>query len=267
MESVITFFAQSGIDFVPFVKIAAILLLGSLLIPLLNRFIFRKPTLIGQSVSSSIAIIFIYVAMALMLTLSTELKFLVTPLPFADITQNSIQFFSFHQAEFTTICAEILSIIILSFLVCLADTWLPKGKNMVAWVFYRVLTVAIGFALHYLVSWLLNQYLPEGLVAYAPVILLGILLLMLLTGALRFLLGLILATVNPLIAAFYTFFFATVVGKQITKSVLTSALLSGLVLLMEKMGITTLSLMTGALVAYIPFLLLLVIIWYISGKL
>ena len=90
---------------------------------------------------------------------------------------------------------------------------------------------------------------------------------MLLTGALRFLLGAILATVNPLIAALYTFFFASIVGKQITRAVLTTAIMAGIVLLLQNMGITALSLLSGALVAYVPFLLLLVLTWYIISKL
>ena len=102
---------------------------------------------------------------------------------------------------------------------------------------------------------------------YAPVILLAILLVMLLTGALRFLVGLVLTTVNPLIAALYTFFFASLVGKQITKAVLTTGILSGVILLLEKLGITTLSLLSGALVAYIPFLLILIVVWYIVSRL
>ena len=98
-------------------------------------------------------------------------------------------------------------------------------------------------------------------------ILLGILVLMLLTGALKFLLGLVLATVNPLIGALYTFFFANIVGKQITRSVLTTAILSGALVLLQDLGITSLSLTQEATVAYSPFLLLLIPVWYLVCRL
>lgn len=267
MESIVSYFSEIGIDFWLFLKIAGIIILGSLLLSCISRFIFRKQTLLGYAVSSSIVIIFIYVVMVLIMTVVTELRFLVTPLPFVSISQESIRFFRFENAGYTVVAAQLLSMIILAFLVNLVDTWLPKGKNILSWTWWRFLTVALGFVLHYAVTWLFNRYLPYGIITYAPVILLAILLLMLMTGALRFLLGAILATVNPLIAALYTFFFATLIGKQITKAILTTAILSGIIVLLQDLGITALSLVPGALVAYIPFLLVLILAWYGISKL
>ena len=267
MESIVSYFSEIGIDLWIFLKIVGMILIGGLLISSISRFIFKKQTLISSAVSSSIAVIFIYVVMVLILTVTTELRFLVTPLPFATISEESIRLFPFADASYTAIAAELLSMIILAFLVNLVDGWLPKCKGILRWIWWRVVTVAVGLLLHFGVTWLFNRYLPLGIVTYAPVILLGILLLMLLTGALRFILGAILATVNPLVAALYTFFFATLVGKQITKAILTTAILSGIILLLHKMGITALSLLSGALVAYIPFLLVLVLVWYVICKL
>ena len=90
---------------------------------------------------------------------------------------------------------------------------------------------------------------------------------MLLTGALKFLVGLVLTSVNPLIAALYTFFFANAVGKQITKAMLTTAILVGLVLILQEMGIVAISVASAALAAYIPLILLVLVLWYIIGKL
>ena len=156
--------------------------------------------------------------------------------------------------------------IILAFLVGLPDGWMPKSKHLFMWILGRTITVAIGFILHFLTTYLLQKYLPQVILLYAPVILLGLLLLMLLTGALRLPLGLLLATVNPLVAGLYTFFFANVIGKQITKAMLTTAALSGVVILLQKLDITILSLHPEAMIAYVPFLLLLVIIWYILDR-
>ena len=80
-------------------------------------------------------------------------------------------------------------------------------------------------ALHLIVTQLFTTYLPQGLVTYAPTILLALLVLLLLVGALKIVVGAILATVNPLIGAFYTFFFATIVGKALSKAMLTALLL------------------------------------------
>lgn len=263
MESIVSYFSGIGINFIGFLKFAGILLLGALLLAAVCRFIFRKTTMLAQAVSTSIAIIFIYVAMILLLTLAESLQFLVTPLPFAQLSAERVAFFPLKGAGYREAASGILSMIILSFLVGLADSWMPKSKHLFKWVFGRIMTVVAGFALHYLVVWCFRTFLPQGIVTYAPAILVAILVLMLLTGALKFLPGLVLATVNPLIGALYTFFFANIIGKQITRSVLTTALLSGVLLFAQNLGITGLSLAPEAMVAYLPFLLVLIPVWYL----
>jgi hypothetical protein len=156
--------------------------------------------------------------------------------------------------------------IILAFLVNLADSWLPKGKKLFSWIFYRCLTIVIGLLMHIVVVGLLTRYLPEVLVLYAPVVLLVILVLLLLTGVLKILVGLILVAVNPILAAIYTFFFASFVGKQITKAVLTAAILAGIVLLLQYLGIHAILLSQAAVTGYIPFAVLLPVLWYLVSK-
>lgn len=267
MESVVSYFATLGLDFWGLAKVCALILLGSLLFTSLCRFIFGRKSLLGTSISSSIAIIFIYVISVLILTLASQWSWLVSPLPFAKISNEQIRFFTFQGADYTQVASELLSMVILSFLVNLADTWMPRGKNILSWVFWRCVTVIVGFGLHFLTTWLFHKYLPQGIVIYAPVILLAILAVMLLTGALKIPIGLMLTTVNPLIAALYTFFFANIVGKQVTKAVLTTAILTGVVFALQNLGVATLPLMAAALIAYVPFLLLLIIIWYTVNRL
>jgi hypothetical protein len=182
------------------------------------------------------------------------------------ISGDDLILFSFQNTHYTTICSEVLSMVILAFLVNLADGWLPRGKNIFSWVFFRCLTVVIGYILHLIVVGLFATYLPEGIVTYAPAILLGILILLLLTGALKIIIGALLSTVNPIIGGLYTFFFATVIGKQVTKAVLTTVILSALVIGLQYIGIHAISIASAALAAYIPLMLLLIVIWYVVCK-
>ncbi len=267
MESIIQYVSSLELDFGALLKTGAILLLGTLLISLFGRFIFGKKSALNNAVSSAIGILFIYGITVILKSAGVQYQSLVAPLPFVSISGDQLIFFSFAAADYTVICSEVLSMIILAFLVNLADGWLPKGKNILSWVFFRCLTVVIAFLMHLVVVGLFTRYLPQGLVTYAPTVLLALLVLMLLTGALKILVGAVMATVNPLIAALYTFFFANVVGKQITKAVLTSALLAGLVLLLQYLGVTAISIASAALMAYIPFIILLVILWYIVSHL
>ncbi len=266
MESVINYFAGLNLDIIAFLKASGMLIGALLVLALVGRFVFGKRSPLIRAVSSVIGILFIYAITILLGDAGEQFQKFIAPLPFVTIENNTMVLFNF-QADYTVICTQVLSMIILSFLMNLADGWLPTGKRIFSWVFFRCLGVAIALALHLVVTGLLTAYLPEGLVTYAPVILLAILVLMLLTGALKFLVGLVLTTVNPLIAALYTFFFANVVGKQITKAILTTGILAALVLALQKMGIVAITIASAALAAYIPLIILLVALWYIVGKL
>ena len=156
--------------------------------------------------------------------------------------------------------------VLLAFSVNLVDSWLPRGKNLFTWILMRALTVCLGLILHLIVLYLFNTYAPANIYAYAPGILLGILALLILTGALKLLVGVILVSVNPIVAALYTFFFANIFGKQITEAVLTTALLAALVYLLNYLGIFTILIIESALIVYIPFALILIALWFIANK-
>lgn len=266
MESIIQYFQSLNLDLLSLLKTGGVLLLGMLAVSLVGRFVFGKKSVLSSAVSSAIGILFIYAITVILESTGAQLRMLVAPLPFASLVGDNLVLFSFRGADYTVICSQVLSMIVLSFLVNLADGWLPKGKKLLGWIFFRCLTVIVGYALHLVVIWLFTAYLPDGIVIYAPTILLALLVLMLLTGALKLVVGAALTTVNPLIAAFYTFFFANFVGKQITRAVLTTALLAGLVMLLNYLGCGVISIAAAALVAYIPFLILLIAAWYLVTK-
>lgn len=263
MDSITTLFNSIGIDFDTFWKAALILLLGTFLLSAFGRFVFGKRSALNNAVSSAIGILFIYALTVVLGSIGAQFSNLIAPLPFVTISGEQMNLFTFENAHYTAVCSELLSMIILAFLVNLADGWLPRGKNIFSWVFFRTLTVIVGYIMHLVVVGLFAKYLPEGIVTYAPVILLALLVLMLLTGALKILVGAILTTVNPIIGGLYTFFFATIVGKQITKAVLTTVILTGLVLGLQHIGLGVISIASAALTAYIPVMILLIVLWYI----
>lgn len=266
MDNISAIFASMGIDLYQFALGALILLVGSLLISLLGRFVFGEKSALCYAMSSAIAILFIYAVTVVLKSLGADFGQWIAPLPFVTVTDNSLALFSFQGAHYTTICTEILSMIILAFLVNIVDGWLSKAKNFFTWLFLRIVTVAVAYAMHLIVVWAFATFLPEGLVTYAPTVLLGVLVLMLLTGALKILVGLALSTVNPIIGGLYTFFFATIIGKKLSKAVLTTAILAALVLLLRYAGITAISIASAALIAYIPFMILLIAIWYLVNR-
>ncbi len=266
MEAIVQFFGSIGIDFDTFWKAALILLLGTFLLSIFGRFVFGKRSALNNAVSSAFGILFIYAVTVVLRSSGAQFSAFIAPLPFVSISGDEMVLFDFMNAHYTAICSEVLSMIILSFLVNLADGWLPKGKNVFSWLFFRCLTVVIAYLLHLIVVGLFATYLPEGIVTYAPVILLALLVLLLLTGVLKILVGALLTTVNPIIGGLYTFFFATIIGKQITKAVLTTAILAGLVILLRYVGVGVISIASAALAAYIPIMIILIVLWFIVSR-
>lgn len=263
MDSIVNFFNSYGLDFWYLVKIGAILLLGTFLCSVFGRFIFGKRSALNNAVSSTIGILFIYAVTVVIKSFGVQFHDLLAPLPYVAIDNDQLILFSFTNVDYTVICTEIVSMIILAFLMNITDRWMPTGKNIFTWIFFRSLSIVIALVLHIVVTGLFTRYLPQGIITYAPTILLALLILMLLTGALKIPIGIILSTVNPLIAALYTFFFANVIGKQITRAVLTTALLTGLLQLLHYVGASVISIASAALIAYIPFILILVVLWFI----
>ena len=266
MDKLLTYFDSLGIDFGNFWQAALLLLIGSFAISLLGRAVFGKRSNLSGAVSSVFAILFLYAGVLVLRLYGGEFSKWITPLPFISISGNTLKLLSFTGTHFTVICTELVNMIILAFLVNLADSWLPKCKNIIAWLFFRVLTVLIAFILHFIVTGLLAKFVPEGIATYAPVVLIAVLLLMLLTGALKILVGAAISTINPIIGALYTFFFANVIGKMITKAALTTAILGVIIFILEKIGIASLAISAAALPVYIPGLLILIVLWYVVGQ-
>jgi len=266
MESFINHLNGLGWDFWYLLKAGGVLLAVIVVLGLLGRFVFNKKSTLSIAVSSTIAILFVYTLTVILRSAGAQFESFVAPLPFVTLSGNDLVLFSFKGADYTIICSQVLSMIILAFLVNLVDGWLPRGKHILSWIFFRCVTVLLALFLHLVVTGLFTRFLPEGIVTYAPTILLALLIIMLLTGALKLLVGVILTTVNPLIAALYTFFFASLVGKQITRAILTTTILALLITALQYVGITSISIASAALMAYIPFLIILVIVWYLICK-
>lgn len=269
MENLLNELAASGFDVHYFLSAGAVFAVAALILGWLGQAIWGAKNELSHAVSSAIGILFIYIVTVVVLMAGPELdKFraFLSPLPFINIEGDQLSLFVFADATYDQICAQVVSMIILAFLVNLLDSLLPRGEKILDWFFYRLATVALAMASHWLVYQLMTTFLPDVIVTNASVILLGILLVMLSVGVFKFLVGAAIATINPIIGALYTFFFANLVGKQISKAVLTTALLCGLIFGLNYVGITTISIALAALMAYLPILIILIVVWYVINR-
>lgn len=238
----------------------------ALALGLIGHLVFGKKSGLNNAVSAAIAILFIYVLSIWIYSSGLQVDLLVTPLPFVSISGDYLSVFALEGAGYTAICGEVLSLVILAFIVNLLESVLPKGKFF-SWLFFRVVTVFLSTVLLGVVRTAIVTYMPVAFVSYAPVILLTILVGSFALAILKFLLGILLAVANPILAAIYTFFFASKIGKQLSKAILTTFLLTALVVLLNYIDYTSLYIAGSAIAAYIPAVAILAAIWFVVSQL
>lgn len=264
-------FIPENFDIQSILIMAAVFTAASMVFGLIGRFVFGKKSTLNQSVSSAIGILFIYIATVFIHSFGLDLKFLLSPLPFFSIhsTEAAGDVLSLYVplTDYVALSGELLNMVILAFLANIANSLIPQGKNLFTWLLFRIISVGLAMVLFAIANSLLTRYLPEGLLTWAPVILLALLVIMLLAGALKGLVGAVMATVNPLIAFLYTFFFANIVGKMLSKAMLTTLLIGGLIYVLNHFGIVFIAIGSGVLTLFIPLLIVLVLVWYVVGKL
>ncbi len=250
-----------------YVKFLLVFVIGVLLLGFLARLIFGKRSTLNHSVSSAIAILCIYVVNVVVYSTGAKLEAILSPLPFVRLEGDYLILFNFLTADFNSICAQILSMIVLAFIMNLLDSWLPKGKKLLSWYFFRFLSVVLAICLHFVLNMLLGAVIPDDVARIAPAILAILLVAALLLGALKLVVGGVLAFVNPFLAILYTFFFSTLVGKQLSKAMLTTLILTVLVCLLNYLGVAAIYIASAALAAYLPLLIIVLVLWYVVGHL
>jgi len=259
-------YIPAEVDFISTMQFLFFFAVISLVMGVLGRVVMGKRSSLNHAMSSAMGILFIYAATICIYTFQPwKLMQLLSPLPFVTFFEDIIVLSPVIGISLSLFCTQALSLIILSFLVNLLDSFIPKGGSILSWYLLRFLTVALAMIAHILVHWACNTYLPTGLVTYAPMILLFLLVGMLLLGVLNMILGVALTVMNPIIGGIYTFFFSNIVGKQITKAVFSTALICGLFMILDKLGYTVICISAAAIVSYIPLAVVLLILWYLLG--
>ena len=259
-------YLPTEIDFVASAQFLLYFAAASLIMGVLSRVVLGKRSSLNHSLSSVIGILFIYAVTVTVYTFRPwNLDDFLSPLPFVAFSGDYLIVYPLGDLDFLPLCSEVLSLIILAFLVNLLDSFIPKGKTAVGWYLYRLLSVAASMLLHLVVRYLFRTYMPQLLVSYAPTVLLIVLVITLLSVIISLVLGFVIAIANPFLGAMYTFFFSNFVGKQLSKAVFTSAILCCIVYLMGHFGYTVICISVAALTAYIPMAIVLLLLWYLIG--
>ena len=257
---------QVRVTAVQYAKFVGILIFGLLLISSLTRFLFGKKAQINMAVTSAVEIFCVYVINVVIYAMGLHLQEFLTPLPFVAMVEEYLVIYPILSAEFVDICHHVLKLLIIAFLVNLLNEFVPEGKHVITWFLLRLITVAVSVAVIYFAELLLNTYIPQGLAEIAPTVLLCCLVALILLGAMKVLVGAALAFLDPIVAALYTFFFSNFIGRALAKAMVSTALLTGVIVLLDVLDISVVLIAASALTAYIPLLLIVLVLWYIIGR-
>ena len=239
---------------------------ASLVLGMLGRVVLGKRSSLNRALSTVMGILFIYAVTIVVYTFKPwNLEALLSPLPFVTFSGEYLIVLPIADAQFPALCTQVLSLVILAFLVNLLDAIIPRGKSLIGWYLLRFVTVFASMGVHLLVQWAVRTYVPELLASYAPMALLIILAFFLLSGLVSLVLGLVISVGNPFLGAMYTFFFSNVVGKQLSKAIFATIILCGIVYLQEFFGYTVICITSAALATYIPLVIVLLLLWYLIG--
>ncbi len=256
---------QVRVTAIQYAKFVAILIFGILFISSFTRFLFGKKAQVNLAVTSAVEIFCVYVINTVVYALGLQLQEFITPLPFVAMVEDYLIIYPILSAEFTDICHHVLKLLIIAFLVNLVNEFVPKGKHVITWFLLRLITVVVSVGVIYVAELLLTTYVPQGLAQIAPTVLLCVLVALVLLGAMKILVGAALAFLDPITAALYTFFFSNFIGRALAKAMVSTALLTAVVVLLDVLEIAVVHIAASVLTAYIPLLLIVLVLWYIVG--
>ena len=240
--------------------------LGLLALGIFGRVLLGKRSSLNHSVCSAMAVFFIYITTTAIYTFHPwDLQEYLTPLPLITLAGDTLVLFPFIGTSLPLICSQVLPLLILCFLVNFIDVIVPQGNSIFSWFLLRFLMIVLSMILHLIASWAFHTFLPDVLVTYAPVILMGVLLTLLFLGVLKVLLGLVLTAVHPVLGAIYAFFFSNLFGKQITKAVFSTVLICLLFFILEHLGFVALDISQSNLITFLPMTCLTMVLWYLLG--
>jgi hypothetical protein len=241
------------------------------------RFLLGKNTAFNHAISSAIGIMMVYALLATVASMFPD-KVIGRELllPFATFEKENMKLLIYH-GEWSTvpnICIHVLWMFLLAYMVNVFDDRLPSGTTLLGWFLFRTIGIVLGTLSYGAARWVIlkvyNSYMdgwiPDTLLEYIPVILVGSLAIMILMGLMKLFLIATLFRVNMLFGGLYSFFFDHKDGKPITRAVFTTQILLVVLWVFEKLGYVYIPLRNSSLDGLIPFTLWMAFTWFIVGK-
>lgn len=244
--------------------LSALLIVFVLGLGLVFRLFFGRNCAVNRGISGFLEVLFIYAATVTVYTLKPwNLTQYLAPLPFA-IFRGDILIVSYSACStIPLLCSQLLSLIILCFIVHLLNFVLPRGRSFVPWLLMRAVCVVLAVGVDLAANWALNAFLPAVIAESAPVALITVLAVTLLVSLFNPLLCILFTAANPIVGLLYTFFFSNTIGKNLTRAVLSAGMVFALFYGMDYFECIVIDITPGALLRNSPFALALLGVWYV----
>lgn len=244
--------------------LSALLIVFVLGLGLVFRLFFGRNCAVNRGISGFLEVLFIYAATVTVYTLKPwNLSQYLAPLPFA-IFRGDILIVSYSACStIPLLCSQLLSLIILCFIVHLLNFILPRGRSFVPWLLMRAVCVVLAVGVDLAANWALNTFLPAVIAESAPVALITVLAVTLLVSLFNPLLCILFTAANPIVGLLYTFFFSNTIGKNLTRAVLSAGMVFALFYGMDYFECIVIDITPGALLRNSPFALALLGVWYV----
>lgn len=249
-----------------YICFGVIAIIGLLLVSSMIRFLFGKKHQLGKAITSAMEILFLYVICIVIYSFGLHWDIFLNPLPFVSLENGVLEILPLADADFTQICVQFAKLLMIAFLVNLMNSIIPEGKRLHVWLLLRATTVFLVVGVNYVLDTVLFMWLPQGIGQIAPLILLTALILLILLGSLKLVVGATLFVANPIIGALYTFFFSNLIGRSLARSIISAGSITALFYLMNSLGIMTIALSAASLIALLPVPLIVILLWYIVDR-
>lgn len=256
----------AGSSWLQIIQAVALLTLAIFLFGGVLRLLFGRGSSLNCAVSASLSIMLVYLAAVLIYLFLPELRDSLEPLPFVRMDPEHLFLLDWMQLPEELLYPAVLKLSILAFTVNLLEEFMPRGEKFLSWYLWRTVTVLASLTAYVFLCGLIASFAPQLFQQWAKYVVWGFGAVILLTGALKLLLGLILTVMNPIIGGLYALFFTNTVGKQLSKSILTTVLVLTVFALMYSGGLTRFSFSQFSLAAYGPSCIIILIVLYLFGK-
>lgn len=228
------------------------------------RLFFGTRCVVNRGISGFLSVLFIYSVTTVIYALKPwNLTDYLAPLPFAIFRTDILIISSSAFSGLSLLCAQLLSLVILCFIIHLLNFLLPNNLPFLLWLLVRIISTVLTTALFLGANWALNTFFPAAFAQSAPIVLVATLGATLLVSLFNPLLCILFTAANPIIGLLYTFFFSNTIGKNLTRAVLSAAMIYALFYAMEYFGFSVIDITPKALLSFSPFAAVLIGIWYV----